>query len=105
MTVEKRIIRCMGALCLKKSSLDRIATVTCRRHVMFIESGRFLISSAKSEMLGISLFAEMMRGNRVAIDISPLCGDDSVHTLQRTNEGLLRQSRMGGQTRLERKCS
>jgi len=36
-------------------------------------------------MLSISLFAEIIRGNRVAINISPFCGDDSVHTLQRTN--------------------
>ena len=27
----------------------------------------------------------MRRGNRVAINISPLCGDDSVHILQSTN--------------------
>jgi hypothetical protein len=27
----------------------------------------------------------MIRGDRVAINISPLCGDDSVHILQRTN--------------------
>jgi len=44
-----------------------------------------LTSSAKSEMLSISLFAEMIRSNRVAINISPLCGDDSGHVLQRTN--------------------
>ena len=44
-----------------------------------------LTSSAKSEMLSISLFAEMIRGNRIAINISPLCGDDLVHILQRTN--------------------
>jgi hypothetical protein len=36
-------------------------------------------------MLIISLFAEMIRGDRVAINISPLCGEDSVHILQRTN--------------------
>src|SRR5436190_2802580 len=44
-----------------------------------------LTSSATSEMLSISLVAEIIRGNRVAINISPLCGDDSVHILQRTN--------------------
>jgi hypothetical protein len=43
-------------------------------------------------MLGISLFAEMIRGNRIAINISPLCGDDSVHILRELIEGLLRQS-------------
>jgi hypothetical protein len=37
----------------------------------------FLSSSAKSEMLSISLFAEMIRDDRKAINISPLCGDDS----------------------------
>jgi len=44
---------------------------------MFIESAWSSHSSAKSEMPGISLFAEeMMRGSRVTINISPLCGDD-----------------------------
>jgi len=32
-------------------------------------------------MLSISLFAERIRGDRVAINISPLCGDDSVQIL------------------------
>jgi hypothetical protein len=59
---------------------------------MFIESARPSHSAAKSEMLIISLFAEMRRGNRVAINISPLCGDDSVHTLRELIEGFLRQS-------------
>jgi hypothetical protein len=36
-------------------------------------------------MLSISVSAEMMRGDLVAINISPLCGDDSVHILQGTN--------------------
>src|ERR1041385_3227462 len=49
---------------------------------MFKEVGGFLSSSAKSEMLSMSLFAERIRGNRVAINISPPCGDDSVHVLQ-----------------------
>jgi hypothetical protein len=40
-------------------------------------------------MRSISLFAEMNRGNRLAINISPLCGDDSVHILQRTNRRTL----------------
>ncbi len=44
-----------------------------------------LTSPAKSEMLSISLFAEIIKVNRVAINISPLCGDDSAHLLQRTN--------------------
>jgi hypothetical protein len=44
-----------------------------------------LTSSAKSEMLSISVSAEMMRGDLVAINISSLCGDDSVHILQGTN--------------------
>jgi hypothetical protein len=35
-------------------------------------------------MLSISLFAEMIRGDLVAINISPLCGDNSVH-IQRIN--------------------
>ena len=62
---------------------------------MFIEVHGFLTCSAKSEMLSISLFAEMIRGDRVAINISPLCGDNSVHILQRTNrKDFLRQSRM-----------
>jgi hypothetical protein len=30
-------------------------------------------------------FSEMIRGDRPAIKISPLCGDDSVHILKRTN--------------------
>jgi hypothetical protein len=34
-------------------------------------------------MLSISLFAEINKSNRVAINISPLCGDDAVHILQR----------------------
>ena len=50
---------------------------------MFIEVHGLLTSSAKSEMPSISLFAEMIRGDRVAINISPLCGDDWVHILQR----------------------
>jgi len=33
-------------------------------------------------MLSISLFAEMIRGRRIAINISPLCGDDAVQILQ-----------------------
>jgi hypothetical protein len=53
---------------------------------MFIESAGLLTFSAKSEMLSISLFAEMIRRDRVAINISPLCGDDSVDVLQRTNQ-------------------
>ena len=49
---------------------------------MFIEVHELLTSSATREMLSISLFAEISRGNRVAINISPLCGDNSAHTLQ-----------------------
>jgi hypothetical protein len=46
---------------------------------MFIETAHpSLSSSAKSEMLSISLFAEWLESNRVAINISPLCGDESV---------------------------
>jgi hypothetical protein len=43
---------------------------------MFIEGAGFLTLSANSEMLSISLFAEMRRDNRGAINISPLRGDD-----------------------------
>jgi hypothetical protein len=50
---------------------------------MFIEVHGLLTSSAKSEMPRILLFAEMIRGDRVAINISPLCGDDSVRILPR----------------------
>jgi hypothetical protein len=52
---------------------------------MFIEREPLFVSSAKSEMPTISLFAEMIRGNRIAINISPLCSEDSVHILQRAN--------------------
>jgi hypothetical protein len=48
-----------------------------------------LTSSAKGEMLSISPFAEMIRGDRLTINISPLCGDDLVHSLQRTNRRTL----------------
>ena len=58
---------------------------TCRRARNVYRKCTAFSSSAKSEMLSISLFAEMIRGDRVAINISPLCGDDSVHILQRTN--------------------
>jgi len=30
-------------------------------------------------------FAETMRGNRITINISPLCGDDSIHIFQGIN--------------------
>ena len=59
---------------------------------MFIESAWSSHSSAKSEMPGISLFAEMMRGNRVTIDISPLCGDEQFPSFGEPIQGLLRQS-------------
>ena len=52
---------------------------------MFIATRLPLMISAKSEMLSISLFAEMIRAIAVAINISPLCGDDSIHILQGTN--------------------
>jgi hypothetical protein len=62
-----------------KSHLERFGTETCRRHVMFIETARFCFSSpAKSEMTGISLIPELLVGNPVAINISPLCGDELV---------------------------
>jgi hypothetical protein len=32
-------------------------------------------------MLSISFFAETIKGNRVALNISPRCGDDSVQTV------------------------
>jgi hypothetical protein len=63
---------------------------------MFIESEWSSHSPAKSEMPGISLFAEMMRGNRVTIDISPLCGDDQFPSFREPIEGFLRQPQMTG---------
>jgi hypothetical protein len=52
---------------------------------MFIDLHVFSLLPQRAEMPSISLFAEMIRGNRVAKNISPLCGDDSVHILQRAN--------------------
>src|SRR4051794_4436357 len=45
----------------------------------------------------------MMRGNRVAIDISPLCGDDSVHTVQRTNRGTFEAKPHGWSDKVRKK--
>src|SRR6185503_3249635 len=45
---------------------------------MFIEIDRPSHFFRKERNAGISLFAEITRGNRLAINISPLCGDDSV---------------------------
>jgi hypothetical protein len=36
-------------------------------------------------MLSISLFAEIIGGRRIAINISPLCGDDPVQIVQDSN--------------------
>src|SRR6185295_9283699 len=58
----------------QKSSLDRIGTETCRRHVMFIEGARRSRFFRKERNAGISLFTSMVR-SEVAINISPLCGD------------------------------
>ena len=60
----------------QKSWLERIGPETCRRHAMFIESTRPSHFFRKERNAGISLFAEMVRGDGVAINISPLCGDD-----------------------------
>jgi hypothetical protein len=48
---------------------------------MFIEMHDLVTTSAKSE-ISISLFAETSRSNRVAINMSPLCGDDSFPILR-----------------------
>jgi hypothetical protein len=43
---------------------------------MFIEQRAFPFPFANSEMPSISLFAKMIRSSRIAINISPLGGED-----------------------------
>jgi len=50
---------------------------------MFIEHAHGLLTaSAKRERQAFRALRKMIRGNRVAINISPLCGDESAHVLQ-----------------------
>ena len=51
---------------------------------MFVETAPPFDSSASSEMLSISLDAELIRENRISINISPLCGDDQPKFSQTT---------------------
>src|ERR1043166_5489921 len=53
--------------------------VTCRRHVMFIETARpSHVFRQERNAEHFALGGDDKR-NRVSIDISPLCGEDAVH--------------------------
>ena len=69
----------------QKSSLEQIGTETCRRHVIFIESpppSHFFRKERNAK--AFRSLRRLIRCSRIAINISPLRGDDSV-ILQRTN--------------------
>jgi hypothetical protein len=61
---------------------------------MFIEVRGLLISPGQSEMLGISLCPETIRVNRLAINISPLCGDEPVLIFNNLSDGLFEAKRL-----------
>ena len=78
--------RVLQPLALPHKSFCSMAQLeTCRRHVMFIETNRLLVFRIERNAEHFARCGSI-KNTRVTINISPLCGDDSVQSLDPTFE-------------------